>query len=199
MPPKKDGKKKKKKKVAKTGDATTVEEKYDQTLKKIDSLQSELVLRTEIARRSKATSSDLRLRIKEVNELSEEEKQNKYDISTDLIRQYKSMQLDLTSKIKSLENNNASLSERLNIVNNELKNERKNKERIVKEKDDIIYDLEYKVEHMEAAYENILHDAFDLMDIKLDEAKVEWKHEALSVQRKNKDLLLQFGLNPLDI
>jgi len=52
---------------------------------------------------------------------------------------------------------------------------------------------------MEAAYENILHDAFDLMDIKLDEAKVEWKHEALSVQRKNKDLLLQFGLNPLDI
>ena len=195
MPPKKEKKKKRKK----SGKVDQVEEKYKQTLQKINSLQDELVYRTDIARRSQATSSDLREKIKEANENTENERIDKYDITCDLKRQYKTIHLELTTKIKLLEGSNKALTEKLSVVEQKLKDEQSEKDKIVKEKDEIIYDLEYKIENMEAAYENILHDAFDEMGKRLDKARAAWKIEALDIQQKNKELLLSFGLNPLDI
>ena len=196
MPPKKKERKKKKKAA---NNVPTVEEKYQQTLQKIESLQDHLAMRTDVARRSQAASSALRGKMKEVNENIEEEKQSKYDISTNLIRQYKSMQTELTNKVYLLESKIDFLQDRLSSVEDELKFEKEDKLKIRNEKDEIIADLQYKIEHMESAYENILHDAFDMISEKINEAKQEWKKEAIEIQRKNKDLLLEFGLNPMEI
>ncbi|XP_057316363.1 coiled-coil domain-containing protein 153-like [Hydractinia symbiolongicarpus] len=197
MPPK--NKEKKKRKKSAKSDGPSLEEKYQQTLQKIDSLQDHLTVRNEIARRSQATSHGLREKIKEASDCIEEEKKNKLDISSDLIRQYKSMQAELTNKICSLESNLENVKEKLLKTQNELKAEEEEKLKIIKEKDDIIAELEYKIEHMESAYENVLHDAFDMLTERFDSARIAWKAEATEIQRKNKARLLEFGLKPLYI
>ena len=196
MPPKKKEKKKKKKAG---NDAPSVEEKYQQTLQKIESLQDHLSMRTEISRRSQAVSSSLRGQMKEVNECIEEEKRSKYDISATLKRQYKSLQKELTNKIYHLESKIEFLQENLLKVEEELKFEKEDKMKIIREKDEVVAELRYKIDHMESAYGNILHDAFDSIVSNLSKDKVEWKQESLEIQKKNKELLLEFGLSPLYI
>lgn len=198
MPPKKKGKKKRDK-SAKNVDGPTVEEKYQQTLQKIESLQDHLALRTEIARRSQLQSSDLRDKMRNMNDEIVEERKTKYDISSDLIRQYKTMQQDLTQKIYHLEGKILELSTSLSATEEELAFERADKKRIIEEKDTVISNLERRLDHIETAYESILHDAFDMIVDKMGEARKAWQNESLQIQSRNKALLLQFGLNPLDI
>ena len=45
----------------------------------------------------------------------------------------------------------------------------------------------------------LLQDALDIMGDKIQEAKGRWKAESTKIQEENKLLLLEFGLNPLDI
>lgn len=198
MPPKKKVKKKREK-SAKKVDEPTIEEKYQQTMRKIESLQDHLAMRTEIARRSQMQSSDLREQMRKAEDDIEEERKSKYDISSDLIRQYKSMQQDLTHKIYNLESKVLELGSKLSKTEDELAFERSDKQRIIEEKDSMIENLERRLDHIEAAYENILHDAFDMIVEKMNAARDSWKDESLEIQGRNKAVLLQFGLNPLDV
>jgi len=198
MPPKKKGKKKRDK-SAKKVDEPTVDEKYQQTMRKIESLQDHLAMRTEIARRSQLQSSDLRDKMRKANDEIIEERKSKYDISSDLIRQYKTMQQDLKQKIYTLESKILNLSTSLSATEEELAFERADKKRIIEEKDMMISNLERRLDHIEAAYETILHDAFDMIVDKMGEARKAWQNESMQIQSQNKALLLQFGLNPLDI
>lgn len=198
MPPKKKVKKKRDK-SAKKMDEPNIEEKYQQTIQKIESLQDHLAMRTEIARRSQLQSSDLRDRMRKANDDIEEERNSKHDISADLIRQYKSMQHDLTQNIYTLEKKILTLTKRLTDTEEELASERLQKEQITQEKDAMILNLERRLDHIENAYEHILHDAFDLIVDKMNEARKSWHNESMGIQKNNKALLLKFGLNPLDI
>lgn len=198
MPPKKKVKKKRDK-SAKKIDGPNIEEKYQQTMQKIESLQDHLAMRTEIARRSQLQSSDLRDRMQKANDEIEEERKSKHDISSDLIRQYKSMQNDLNQKIYNLEKKILELTNQLSNTEQELTSERREKQQIIEEKDATILNLERRLDHIENAYENILHDAFDMIVDKMNEARKLWKDESMEIQSKNKKLLLKFGLNPLDI
>lgn len=197
MPPKKKGKKKQKKKVEEN--EPTLEEKYQRTIQQIDSLQDHLALQTETVRRSRAMSTTLREHVKEAYKHVEEEKYDKHEISSDLIRQYKKMRTDLTNKTTMLQLNLARLKKKLDETETELMQEKEEKLKITKEKDQIIAELEYKIEHMESMYENILHDAFDMMSERLMVTKHAWQDQINDVLGKNKDILLSLGLNPLDI
>ena len=42
-------------------------------------------------------------------------------------------------------------------------------------------------------------DAFDRMADKVEEARTRWESESSEIQERNKQLLLEFGLNPLEI
>ena len=198
MPPKKKVKKKRNK-SAKNMDEPNIEEKYQQTMQRIESLQDHLAMRTEIARRSQLQSSDLRDRMQKANDEIEEERKSKHDISSGLIRQYKSMQHDLTQKIYTLENKINDLTSRLSNTEQKLASERCEKQQIIEKKDAVILNLERRLDHIENAYENILLDAFDLIVDRMNEARKLWKDESMEIQSKNKALLLKFGLNPLDI
>ena len=198
MPPKRKGKKKKEKPLGRAG-GMTVEEKYQHTLKRIETLQDHLTLRTEIAGRSNQLSKVLHNNLIQANEHISTEKQNTHDIACNLKQQYASMETELSGEITSTKSDLKLLQEKLAQTEEELKHEKEEKRRIVKEKDEMIADLEYKIEHMESAYENILHDAFDVLVIQLEKVKLSWKKESLDIQSQNKDLLLEFGLNPLDM
>ena len=44
-----------------------------------------------------------------------------------------------------------------------------------------------------------LQDALDVMGDKIEHCKDRWQAESTKIQEENKRLLLEFGLNPLDI
>ena len=71
------------------------------------------------------------------------------------------------------------------------------KAEIIREKDEEIGELQYKISHMETAFENILHDAFDLLADRVASHKDAWEKEAMNIQSRNKKILMEFGLNPL--
>ncbi|CAH3119269.1 dynein regulatory complex protein 12-like [Pocillopora verrucosa] len=199
MPPKKKkGKgKKKKKKDEKT--ELTIEDKYKRTMEEIECLKDELAARSEIARRSKDTADRMKERMREAKEEVETEQQNKLDISSDLTRQYKTMQSEMALRIHMLEQTVNKLREQLASTEEELKKTRKERDDIRREKDEIIAELQFKIDHMESAYESVLHDAFDRMAVKVEDARARWEMESSEIQEKNKQLLLEFGLNPLEI
>lgn len=109
------------------------------------------------------------------------------------------MQSEMALRIHMLEQTVNKLREQLASTEEELKKTRKERDDIRREKDEIIAELQFKIDHMESAYESVLHDAFDRMAIKVEDARARWEMESSEIQEKNKQLLLEFGLNPLEI
>ena len=63
--------------------------------------------------------------------------------------------------------------------------------------------MAFTVNAMWCAYSFLLphssQDAFDRMAVKVEDARARWEMESSEIQEKNKQLLLEFGLNPLEI
>merc|ERR1712013_221942 len=126
-----------------------------------------------------------------------EEKQNTDDIASTLKRDYVKMETDLSGKIDDKKTEVELLQEKLANTQAELRREKAEKAEIIREKDEEIGELQYKINHMETAFENILHDAFDLLADRVASQKDAWEKEAMNIQSKNKKILMEFGLNPL--
>ncbi|KAK3724333.1 hypothetical protein QZH41_010848, partial [Actinostola sp. cb2023] len=157
MPPKKKKGKGKKKKKKDEKSELTVEDKYKRTLQEIECLHDELASRSEVTRRAKDTASRMKERMIEAKEAVEVEQQNKLDISSDLTRQYKTMQSEMALRIHMLEQTVTKLRDNLAKSEEQLRKTRKEFEDMRKEKDQTIAELKFKIEHMESVYESILH------------------------------------------
>ena len=201
MPPKKKGKKKKDKQKppGRAPGGMTLDQKYQATLKRIETLQDHLVLRSEMVSRSNQTAKTLHNELMIASSQITEEQQNTSDIACTLKRDYSKMETDLSRRISVTKSEKQLLEEKLALTQAELMREKAEKVKIVKEKDEIIADLRFKISHMESAFENILHDAFDLLVDKVEIQKSKWEKNAFDIQSKNKEVLLGFGLYPLDI
>jgi len=201
MPPKKKkGKGKGKKKGKKKDDATLeLEDKYKRTMDEINALKDHLSIRREFTRRAKSASADMAKKMDETNKELEEHKEDQKAINADMTRQYKTMQTEMGLRIHQLETELGRTRTQLSSTQAELKQSYEDRERIVKEKDNEIVDLKMKIDQMEQAYENVLREALDTLMHKLDLAKEKWEDQSAMIQTKNKQTLLEFGLNPLDI
>ncbi|WAR05518.1 CC153-like protein [Mya arenaria] len=81
----------------------------------------------------------------------------------------------------------------------DLKRVTEEKERMTKEKDEEIDGLNIKIDGMEKDYERILDETLDSLMAKIDAAKEKWEEKATLVQVNNKHVLMEFGLNPLEL
>jgi len=203
MPPKKKkgkGKGKGKKKGKKKDDAQLeLDDKYKRTMDEINSLKDHLAIRREFTRRAKSASSDMARRMEDAEKELEDHKEDQKAINADMTRQYKTMQTEMSMRIYQLETELGRTRTQLSTTEAELKKSYEDRERIVKEKDNEIVDLKIKIDQMEQAYENVLREALDNLMHKLDLAKEKWENQSAMIQTKNKQTLLEFGLNPLDI
>jgi len=203
MPPKKKkgkGKGKGKKKGKKKDDAQLeLDDKYKRTMDEINSLKDHLAIRREFTRRAKSASSDMARRMEEAEKELEEHREDQKAINADMTRQYKTMQTEMSMRIYQLETELGRTRTQLSTTETELKKSYEDRDRIVKEKDNEIVDLKIKIDQMEQAYENVLREALDNLMHKLDLAKEKWENQSAMIQTKNKQTLLEFGLNPLDI
>ncbi|XP_070548533.1 dynein regulatory complex protein 12-like [Ptychodera flava] len=202
MPPKKKGKgkgKKKGKKKKKDDVELTIEDKYKQTIHQIESLKDHLAYRKELARRSQAASEEWKARMKSAQDDLQTHHLDQKDITSDMTRQYKTMQTEMGLRVHQLEGELQRVKLQLSSTEQELKKTKEAKERITKEKDQKIEELQAKIDSMELSYEGVLHDALDNMMAKVDAARDSWQEQATKIHEHNKKLLLEFGLNPLDI
>ncbi|XP_071958214.1 dynein regulatory complex protein 12-like [Antedon mediterranea] len=199
MPPKKKGKGKKKGKKKKDDAELSIEDKYKKTLHEIEALKDHLANRKDLTRRSQVHSEEWKNRMQSAEEALLQHKSDQRDVTTDMTRQYKTMQTEMAMRIHQLEAELGKVNVQLERTQIELKETKLEKEKITEEKDQKISELETKIEGMELAYEGVLHDALDSMVAKLDVAKSRWKNEATLIHAENKRRLIEFGLNPLDI
>ncbi|XP_022101342.1 coiled-coil domain-containing protein 153-like [Acanthaster planci] len=202
MPPKKKGKGKgkgKKGKKKKNDAELTIEDKYKKTLNEIEALKDHLSLRKQLARRAESHSEEWKLRMKMAQEDLEQQKVDQKDVASDMTRQYKTMQTEMGVRVRHLEADLAKTKAQLAKTEQELKATKEEKEQMTKQKDETIAELEEKIRNMEFSYENMLHEALDNLVMKLDVAKKRWEAEATHIHTVEKEKLLAFGLNPLDI
>ncbi|XP_069470474.1 dynein regulatory complex protein 12 [Ambystoma mexicanum] len=200
MPPKKKkGKGKKKGKAKKKDGPDGIEEKYRRSTLEVEVLQDHLALRRDVARRAQAKSGALKVKLEELEQELEGERHDKKAIYTEMIRQYKEMQLETDARIHQLETNVNSLQDQLGMCQREVQDLKEEKERILTEKNEAIEALEHKVNSMEAEYEKILHDSLDGLLSKITMAKMQWTEQATSIHLACKRTLHECGLNPLDI
>uniref|UniRef100_A0A3Q4H1T0 Dynein regulatory complex protein 12 n=1 Tax=Neolamprologus brichardi TaxID=32507 RepID=A0A3Q4H1T0_NEOBR len=121
------------------------------------------------------------------------------NVILDLSRQYKTMQTELTNKVKKLEQEVSQLKEDLVLSQEELSKEKSERKQGEKEKDAIIADLRQKLDNMESDYEKILHETLDSLSSQLSATRQGWKDESATLHQKYKELLSEFGLNALDL
>ncbi|XP_033096753.1 coiled-coil domain-containing protein 153-like [Anneissia japonica] len=199
MPPKQKGKGKKKGKKKKDDAELTIEDKYKKTIHEIEALKDHLANRKELARRSQVHSEEWKGRMHSAEEALVQQKVDQRDVTSDMTRQYKTMQTEMSMRIHQLEAELGKVKVQLERTQVELKETKAEKEKITEEKNQKISELETKIDGMELAYEGVLHDALDNMVAKLDLAKNRWKNEATVIHAENKQRLLEFGLNPIDL
>jgi len=197
---KKKGKKGKGGKKKKKDEATLeLEDKYQRTVNEIEALKDHLAVRKELSRKAHGFEDEMRSRVKDTVKELEEHKSDQKAINSDMTRQYKTMQTEMGLRIHNLETDLLRTRQQLSITEAELKKTKEEKERITKEKDDEIDSLNLKISGMEKDYERILDETLDSLIGKIDAAKDKWEEKATLVQVNNKHILMEFGLNPLEL
>ncbi|XP_071095097.1 dynein regulatory complex protein 12-like [Haliotis cracherodii] len=201
MPPKKKkGKGKGKKRGKKKDDAQLeLEDKYKRTMDEIEALKDHLAVRKQLTRRANVSSDGWQQRMSAAEKDLETHKADQLAINADMTRQYKTMQTEMGITIHQLETELERTHQTLKKTEAELKKTKEEKEMMRREKDSEINDLKLKISSMEKAYENILREALESLEAKIDMAKTMWEEKSTHIQAKNKQVLLEFGLNPLDI
>ncbi|XP_038936977.1 coiled-coil domain-containing protein 153 isoform X2 [Rattus norvegicus] len=117
----------------------------------------------------------------------------------EMSRQRQALQKELGTRSKRLEEEVRGLRERLETCQREAKTAREEAERALREQDGTLTELRAHVAHMEAKYEEILHDNLNCLLAKLRAVKPQWDAATLRLHTRHKEQLRRFGLNPLDL
>ncbi|XP_056330430.1 coiled-coil domain-containing protein 153 [Danio aesculapii] len=202
MPPKKKGKggskkEKTKKSTPEKDDGLT--EKYRRSVLDVSVLKEHLALRSGVARQATAVRDELKSQVRDLEQLLSQERSDMQDITADLNRQYKSMETDLQSKADRLEASVDLLEKQLAECQVELKSEKELRENTEAEKDAIISDLQSKLNSMERECEKILHGCLDSLLSHLADTRMQWEEQSTVIHQDVKDMLREFGINPLHI
>ncbi|EDV25669.1 uncharacterized protein TRIADDRAFT_56006 [Trichoplax adhaerens] len=153
----------------------------------------------EITRRAKEASDIWKVKMRSAEDDIEEEKKTKLDLTSDLARQYKTMQMEMALKIHSLESTVANLNEKIYKLEEELKSTKSDKDEIIRQKNFTIQELQLRIDDMEATYEAIVNEALDDLSEEVDTSRARWEKQASLLELENRQALMEFGLNPGDL
>ncbi|XP_067307864.1 dynein regulatory complex protein 12 [Pseudorasbora parva] len=202
MPPKKKGKgnsKKEKSKKSTPEKDDGLSEKYRRSALDVAVLKEHLALRSSVAHQATAARDDLKSQIRDLEQVLSQERSDMKDITADLNRQYRSLETDLQAKVNRLEVSVDRLDTQLAECQVKLKSEREQREKTEAEKDAIISDLQSKLDRMESECEKILHGCLDSLLSHLAETRLQWEEHSTVIHQDVKDMLSDFGINPLHV
>ncbi|KAE8592330.1 hypothetical protein XENTR_v10018731 [Xenopus tropicalis] len=198
MPPKQKGKSQKKKGKKTKNGTSSVDDQYRKATLEVEVLQNHLALRRQVTRRTQEHKEELHAKLQELQGDLEEEKSEKQAIYSEMTRQQQALEQQSSASIQALKQEVAELRLQLGESQQELKEVREELEHTKSEKEDQIIHLRREVENMESEYENLLHSCLDHLLSKLNVAELQWKDQALSIHQQHKQMLQDYGLNPLD-
>ncbi|XP_035011119.1 coiled-coil domain-containing protein 153 [Hippoglossus stenolepis] len=197
MSPKKKTRKITKKKQDKSDN--DLEAKYRRSVLDVAILHDHIAVQCESVRTVQSDRIDLRRRVRDMEQNLQHERQDHRDVNSNISRQYKTMQTELTNKAKRLETEVSQLNEELALCQEELSKEKREREQMEQEKDATIAELQHKLDNMETDYEKILHETLDSLTSQLSAARQRWEDTSTTSHQNYQGLLSEFGLNALDI
>ncbi|KAG7221060.1 hypothetical protein INR49_017689, partial [Caranx melampygus] len=134
-----------------------LETKYKQSVLDIAILQDRIALQCESVIKVQSDRIDLRTHMRDMAQKLQHERQDHRDVNSAFSHQYKTMQKELTNKVRRLEEEVSQLNEKLALCQEELRKEKRECEEMEQDKDATIADLQHKLDNMETHYEKILY------------------------------------------
>ncbi|KAI8608499.1 hypothetical protein BC830DRAFT_1155005 [Chytriomyces sp. MP71] len=201
MGPKKKGSAKKDKGSAKKegnpGELDS-QEKLTKSGVEIDVLLKELEHHSEVNYRLKSSHGVQKAKIENLEVQLEAKQQDRLEITSDMSRQYKSMQSEMTSRINSLEAQVAELKAKLQASQTASQEATKEYLRIIAIKDEVIEEQNVKMSYMSAEFETMLNETLAKMARKLDIVSQRWReNDSMQISEGNSRKLADFHLNRL--
>lgn len=137
--------------------------------------------------------------MKDADDLLRKQQADQKSVSADMTRQYKTMQTEMNLRIHQLESERDRLQIELNKTQDTLVQTIKAKDKEISDRDQRIKELELKIKDLSHDFDNLMQDSFNVLLRKLESKRKNWEDNSTLIQDKNKQLLLEFDLNPLDI
>lgn len=172
------------------GGELTPEEKAKLFMLTCQSLQVQLAERSEEAAKAYASKREYQERIHQISNDFEEEKRLTYEITQDMTRQYKGMQEELLSRINKLEETIQELNDRL--AEADLRQERvlKEKNAIIRMKDEEIGELKSKMDDMAEEFGEMLRETLEKMRERIEVSNSNFDGPDLMIQQRMEELKL---------
>ncbi|KND02179.1 uncharacterized protein SPPG_02668 [Spizellomyces punctatus DAOM BR117] len=207
MPPKKKpGTAGVKKKTKEKGSSDKQQESFDVTEKlvkanvEIDALVRELALQTDLNSRLKMQMDQQKARIAHLEDQLEKKSKDRLDLTSDMGRQYKSMQAEMSSRIVTLESQVADLNTKLTAAQTALQDAARDHERVLAAKETAIEDQQVKMSYMSAEFESMLNETLAKMAKKLESVSQRWKEsDNIHLSDVNQRRLADFHLTRLTL
>ncbi|XP_008824203.1 coiled-coil domain-containing protein 153 [Nannospalax galili] len=202
MPPKTKEKRRKagvQKKKKNLGADVETETKHRLVLLEKELLQDHLALRGDEARQAKASEDRLKQRLQGLEAELERARSEAKAIYAEMSRQHQALQEEMGTRSKQLEEDVRGLQKQLETCQREAAAAREGAEQALRERDRTLAQLRAHVADMEDKYEEILHDNLDSLLAKMRVVKPQWDANVLRLHTSHKEMLCQFGLNPLDL
>ena len=181
MAPKKGGKDKKDKGKDKGGEASaemTEKELLQQAQLRIESLEQQLVWREEKTQTALAGQKELQERITHYHADFEREKEDIFEISADMTRQYKGMQEELIAQVNKLQQTIAEQKDELERSQLQLEEVRRQMAVELALKDAEIKEQKDKMEDMAVEFGEMLKETLDKMSEKIEITNQGWEDGA---------------------
>ncbi|KAJ1629879.1 hypothetical protein T492DRAFT_629254 [Pavlovales sp. CCMP2436] len=190
----KDGKKKK---GGTEGDAElTTADLLNRAALRIESLERQLMWREEKMMEAVRAQKELRERVVQYDDDFKREKEEIFDITADMTRQYKGMQEELMRKINSLESTINTQRDELELARLAHEETRKQKDQVIALKDAEIAEQKQKMEEMAIEFGEMLKETLDKMGERIEVTSSSWELDA-GAPIMNR--LQEFKLNVADV
>ncbi|KAL7751392.1 hypothetical protein RI367_003252 [Sorochytrium milnesiophthora] len=147
--------------------------------------------RSETINRLKQQNTEYRDQITTLEATVEAKMQDRVDVTSDMSRQYKVMQFDMSSKMSSLDAQLAATRTQLTNVTETLHRNEAEYKRSLEEKDALIEEQYTRINCMAAEFESMLSETLDKMAKKLEAASQRWRDD-ISLTEANQRRLSEF-------
>ncbi|KAL0212059.1 hypothetical protein RCL1_005685 [Eukaryota sp. TZLM3-RCL] len=142
-------------------------QKLLQATSQIQSLQKLLALKTEQANRAIAAQNDLRAQLIAYHSDFEKQREDRFDITSNMTRQYKSLQEELISHLNKVQTESMELRDQLEVQRQQFESVILEKDAIIASRDEEISSLNVKIDNMHLQFEEMLQDTLQFMSQKL--------------------------------
>ena len=142
---------------------------------RIQSLEQQLMWREEKMAHAVASQKELRERVLQYHDDFAREKEEVFDVASDMTRQYKGMQEELLSRINLLENQINELKDQLEGSRLQLEETRREKAQELARKDAEIAEQKQKMEDMAVEFGEMLKETLDKMSERIEIANNSWE------------------------